>query len=120
MRRIALVEDNPDNRLLISIILEDEFEVVEFEDGLQAVEGLADSSVELVLLDISLPGMDGPQVLRSLRQDPRTTTLPVIAITAHAMRGARTHFLSMGFDGYVTKPIVDEQLLLDEIQGMLS
>ncbi len=120
MKKIALVEDNADNRLLISILLDDEFEVVEFEDGPAAVEGLADEEPDLVLLDISLPGMDGPDVLKHLREDPRSKSLPIIALTAHAMVGAREHYLSLGFDGYVSKPIVDEQILLDEIEGLLE
>lgn len=120
MKKIALVEDNPDNRMLISILLEDEYEIAEFEDGPSAVEGLADESPDLVLLDISLPGMDGPDVLKHLRGDPRTMGLPMIALTAHAMVGDRAHYLSLGFDGYVSKPIVDEQILLDEIEGLLE
>ncbi|MEM9461039.1 MAG: response regulator [Myxococcota bacterium] len=119
MTRIALVEDNPDNRLLISLILGDDYDVVEFEDGPAAVAGLAASGPDLVLMDISLPGMDGPDVLGHLREDPRTCHLPVVALTAHAMVGDRERYISMGFDGYVGKPIVDEMMLLDEVSGLL-
>ncbi len=120
MTRIAVVEDNPDNRLLVSVILEDDFDVVEFEDGSQALAGLADAKPDLVLLDISLPGLDGMQVLEKLRQAPATASLPVIALTAHAMVGDRERYLAAGFDAYVSKPITDEDLLLDAIGDLLT
>jgi CheY-like chemotaxis protein len=120
MTRIALVEDNPDNRLLARAILEDSYEVDEYESGADALAGLHNSSVALVLLDISLPGMDGTEVLRRIREDNALRELPVIALTAHAMAGDRERYLGMGFDAYVTKPIVDEQILLAEIRRLLE
>jgi CheY-like chemotaxis protein len=120
MIRIALVEDNPDNRLLAQAILEEHYEIDEYESGSDALAGLRRSPVSLVLLDISLPLMDGTEVLRHLRDDPALEHLPVIALTAHAMAGDRERFLDMGFDAYVTKPIVDETVLLNEIQRLLD
>ena len=73
----------------------------------------------LVLLDISLPGMDGTAVLAALRADPELKDLPVIALTAHAMAGDREKYLGLGFDGYLTKPIVDERVLIDGIAQLL-
>jgi len=119
VKKIALVEDDVDNRTQISLLLEDEFEVVEFENGLDAANRLLDSSPDLVLLDISLRSMSGTGVLKHLRSDPRTTGLPIIALTSHSMVGDRVHYLSLGFDGYISKPIVDEQILLDEIEELL-
>ena len=120
MKRIALVEDNPDNRLLARAILEELYEIVEYESGLDALEGMRSSVPELVLLDISLPVMDGTEVLRRIRQDDALRTLPVIALTAHAMTGDRDRYLAMGFDAYVTKPIIDERVLLREIERLLQ
>jgi two-component system, cell cycle response regulator DivK len=120
MKLIALVEDNPDNRLLARAILEDLYEIDEYESGSAALDGLRSVRPELVLLDISLPVMDGTEVLAHIRADPQLRTLPVIALTAHAMAGDREKFLTMGFDAYVTKPIVDEQLLLGEIERLLT
>ena len=120
MTRVAVIEDNPDNRLLLRALLEDDFELVEFCTGAAAVDGLADARIDVVLLDISLPDMTGSDVLRSLRADPRLEGLPVIALTAHAMRGDRERFLSEGFDDYVTKPIVDEQILFAAIARHLG
>lgn len=110
-RRLALVEDNIDNRVLAHAFLDDRFDLDDYENGPDALAGIARSKPELILLDISLPGMDGVEVLRRLRADPALAGLPVIAITAHAMTGDREKYLALGFDDYVTKPIVDEQLL---------
>jgi CheY-like chemotaxis protein len=120
MTRIALVEDNADNRMLVNAILEDHYQIEEYESGAEALAGLESDPPDLVLLDISLPAMDGTEVLRRMRADERLRTLPVIALTAHAMAGDREKYLGMGFDAYVTKPIVDESVLLGEIERLLN
>jgi CheY-like chemotaxis protein len=120
MIRIAVVEDNPDNRLLLQAILSGAFEVVEYDNGADALAGIAARRPDLVLLDISLPGMDGVEILQRLRADATLAGLPVIALTAHAMAGDREKYLSAGFDDYVTKPIVDENILLTAIGKQLG
>jgi CheY-like chemotaxis protein len=120
MTRIALVEDNADNRMLVNAILEDRYQIDEYESGAEALAGLESDPPDLVLLDISLPAMDGTEVLRRMRADERLRTLPVIALTAHAMAGDREKYLGMGFDAYVSKPIVDESVLLGEIERLLN
>jgi len=119
MKKIAVVEDNPDNRLLVQVILEPLYEVVEYETGFAALAGLPKDKPDLVLLDISLPEMDGSEVLRRIRGDGQLRTLPVIALTAHAMSGDREKYLAAGFNDYVTKPITDENLLLAAIKRLL-
>ena len=116
LTRIAVVEDNTDNRLLVRAILDGLYEVVEYPTGREALERMPADAPALVLLDISLPEMDGTEVLRHLRADPRLAALPVIALTAHAMAGDREKFLAAGFDDYVTKPILDE----DELTGAIA
>jgi two-component system sensor histidine kinase/response regulator len=120
MKKIAVVEDNPDNRLLVEVMLEPFYEVVEFENGMKALDGLPQVKPDLVLLDISLPEMDGTEVLQKIRANPVIQTLPVVALTAHAMAGDREKYLGAGFNDYVSKPIVDEQVLLDVIQRLLG
>jgi len=120
MRTIAIIEDNEDNRLLLKGILEDFFALQEFEAGPQAIAALPTAPPDLILLDISLPGMDGIAVLEKLRGIPATAGVPAIALTAHAMEGDRERFLAAGFDEYVAKPIVDETHLLTAIQRSLS
>jgi two-component system cell cycle response regulator DivK len=119
-RTIALVEDNPDNRLLVQAILDDEYDIVEFETGIAALDGFTTFVPDLVLLDISLPEMDGTEVLRRMRKDSRLATVWVIALTAHAMAGDRERFLSDGFNDYLTKPIVDDTLLIQAIERGLA
>jgi two-component system, cell cycle response regulator DivK len=121
MKRIAVVEDNPDNRLLVQAILEDRYELSEYETGADAVAGLGEDLPDLILLDISLPEMDGTEVLAWIRQQsaPLKDT-PVIALTAHAMAGDREKYLRAGFNDYLTKPIVDESVLTETIERWLG
>ena len=117
---IALVEDNPDNRLLVVALLEDEYEIREYETGPEALEGIPLDPPHLILLDISLPGMDGPEVLARLRTNPELVQIPAIALTAHAMAGDRERFLGMGFDDYLTKPIMEPDVLMEAIEALLD
>lgn len=120
MKRIALVEDNVDNRLLVQAILEDRCELHEYGDGPSAIRAMRESPPDLVLLDVSLPGMDGGEVLRLLRSEPSLSRVPVVALTAHAMKGDRERFLAAGFDDYVSKPILDERTLLGVVERWLG
>ena len=119
-RTIAVVEDNADNRLLLRAILGDLYVVAEYESGAEAIEAFAREIPDVVLMDISLPGMSGVEVLARMRADRRLQRLPVIALTAHAMAGDRDAYLAAGFDEYVSKPIIDERVLLRAIQRFLA
>lgn len=119
-RKVAVVEDNPDNRMLVQALLEDRYDISEYETGVEAVEGLPDDVPDVILLDISLPEMDGTEVLAWLRDRDDLKDVPVIALTAHAMAGDREKYLSIGFNDYVTKPILDEDVLIDAIERCLS
>ena len=118
--RIAVIEDNPDNRFLVQALLEELYDLSEFETGADAIEGLDQDQPDLVLLDISLPDMDGLEVFRWIREHRELREVPVIALTAHAMTGDREKFLAEGFNDYVTKPIVDESILLETIARWLK
>jgi len=118
--RIAVVEDNPDNRFLVQALLEDLYDLSEYESGASALEGLVEDLPDLVLLDISLPDMDGTEVLRWISDQEELADVPVVALTAHAMAGDREKFLAEGFNDYVTKPIVDESILLETIARWLK
>ena len=82
--------------------------------------GLLADGPDLVLLDISLPEMDGTEVLQWIRRQDVFRDLPVIALTAHAMAGDREKYLAAGFNDYVTKPIIDESVLLEAIERWLT
>ncbi len=120
MKKIAIVEDNEDNQILFEAMLEDEYEIVTYDDGNQALAGIEAALPDIVLMDISLPGMDGVEVLKKLRALPVVGALPVIALTAHAMAGDRERLMGEGFDDYVSKPVVEEDLLLDPIRELLE
>lgn len=120
MATLAVVEDNADNRLLLQAILGEEFDLVEYENGADALSAFSKQRPDLVLMDISLPGMDGHDILKRIRGDAALSRLPVIALTAHAMAGDRERFLAEGFDDYITKPIVDERQLFASIRRLLK
>ena len=120
MKRIAVVEDNPDNRLLVRAILEDHYELCEYESGKEALAKAPGDRPDLILLDISLPEMDGPEVLEHLRASGPLSKVPVVALTAHAMLGDRERFLAKGFDDYIPKPILDPAHLIGVIERLLA
>ncbi|HUH12974.1 MAG TPA: response regulator, partial [Longimicrobiales bacterium] len=100
--------------------LEDLYEISEYESGRAALEGVVGDVPDLVLLDISLPEMDGTEVLARMKVDRVLRTVPVIALTAHAMAGDRERYIAAGFDEYVAKPIYEEEVLLSAIRRCLG
>ena len=113
MAKILLVEDNPHNRALFVTLLESRKHEVEVAvDGKEALDMLTGPLYDLVLLDLSLPKVDGWTVARTIRgnADPARAGVPVLALTAHAMRGDRDRALEAGCDGYVSKPVSPREL----------
>ena len=109
MAKILLVEDEPDNRDLIGMALEmDGHEMFHAGTGEEGLERAHESRPNLILMDLSLPGgMDGLETTRRLRMDSSFSEVPIIALTAHAMRGDRERALESGCDEYISKPIRD-------------
>ena len=104
--RVLIVEDNDKNMKLFRDVLQvSGFETLEATSGEQAIELAVQRAPDLVLMDIQLGGMDGLTALQRLRQDGRTASTPVVALTAQAMAGDRERFLEAGFDGYMSKPV---------------
>lgn len=102
---VLIVEDDPINRMLATRILAAAgIQYVEAIDGEQALIQLSRRRPDLVLMDLSLPGIDGWEVTRRIRRDPDLATLPVLAVSAHAMSGDRERALAAGCDDYLTKP----------------
>lgn len=117
--RILVVEDNVDNMKLTSWALEDAgYDFVGADSAEQALGLLERHMFDLVLMDISLPGMDGKEATRRLRADPRFATLPIVAVTAHAIRDEEQAIRSCGVNDMLTKPI-DETRLLRTVEKML-
>jgi two-component system cell cycle response regulator DivK len=103
---LLLVEDNEDNRIIYSTVLRHlGYHVIEAQDGVQAVEFARSAQPDLILMDISIPRMDGWEATRILRGDPRTSAIPIIALTAHALADDRERAAEVGFSSYLAKPI---------------
>ncbi len=120
MPRILLVEDNEMNRDMLSRrLLRKGFEVVMAEDGALGVERAASEAPALILMDMSLPVIDGWEATRRIKANPATCAIPVIALTAHAMAEDRDKALAAGCDDYDTKPI-DLDRLLAKIHAWLN
>ena len=119
MKRIMIVEDLEWNRDLLIQLLEDEFELLVAVDGAAGVALARQEQPNLILLDLSLPVIDGWEAARLLKSDERTARIPVIALTAHAMEGDRERAHECGCDAYVTKPI-DHVKLAAQIRELLA
>ncbi len=110
--RILYIEDNFQNKRLVRKMLQARgFEVLEADDGLTGVEVATRELPDLILMDISLPGIDGVEATQRLKARPDTGEIPIIALTANAMRGDRERFLAAGCDDYLSKPISTAELL---------
>ncbi len=104
--RILVVEDNPMNmELAVDLLRLRGHEVLSAETGLEALEIAGRERLDLILMDVQLPGMDGLAVTRKLKENPATEHIPVVALTAHAMKGDAERMLSHGCAGYIAKPI---------------
>ena len=118
--KVLVVEDNFMNMMLVKEILEVKgYEIIEATDGAQALVMVKSERPDLVLMDINLPIMDGVAVMKALKKDESTSMIPVLALTASAMKGDAERFIGEGFDGYVAKPI-DMKKLLESVEKGLA
>jgi len=120
MMKVLIAEDNPVNRELLRELLEGRgYGVDEACDGVEALEMLNRARPDILLLDLGMPKLDGYSVVQKIRKNPMLADLPVLAVTAYAMRGDREKVLDSGFDGYLSKPI-DAASLEQELERLLS
>ena len=104
--KILIVEDNQDSRELVVKVLKNKgYQMIEAVDGEEALEKTADHKPNIILMDISIPKLDGYEVAKRLKEHEEFKSIPIVALTAHAMRGDREKFISIGFEGYISKPI---------------
>lgn len=115
--KILIVEDNAINMDLINVMLEPfDYLIIEAYDGYEALKKVeSNNDISLILLDIGLPGIDGIEVFKRLKNMEAGKNIPVIAVTAHAMAGNREHLLSVGFDDFIPKPI-EKNILYQKIK----
>ena len=122
-RKILVVEDNDMNMQLVEYLLEEAgYDIVKATSGEEALSITRNPAVhapDLILMDIHLPGMDGLSVVRFMKANERTARVPILALTAHAMRGDKDRFLEAGCDGYISKPI-DVKTFLSSIEKYLE
>jgi two-component system, cell cycle response regulator DivK len=119
MIKVFIAEDNAVNRELLRELLESRgYTVVEACDGEDALRMIEQTQPDILLLDIGMPVLDGFAVVRQLRQNPRLSALPAVAVTAYAMQGDRERILNSGFDGYLSKPI-NARSLAEELDRLL-
>jgi two-component system cell cycle response regulator DivK len=106
VKTVLVVEDDQDNReMVIKVLKHNGYRAIEAVDGEEAVERTKAENPDLILLDLHIPKMNGYEVTRRLKGDQGLQHIPIIALTAHAMKGDREEALAIGFDGYITKPI---------------
>lgn len=111
-KTVLYIEDNFHNRRIVRKILQSRgYTVIEAEDGMTGLEMVQELKPHLILLDIGLPGMDGLEVVGRIKADEELRDIPVIALTASAMRGDRERFLAAGCDDYISKPIQAVELI---------
>jgi CheY-like chemotaxis protein len=110
---VLIVDDQPDNREMFSTLLRSEgYRTREAAGGMEAMDQIAREAPQLILLDVSMPDMDGYAVASLLKADPKTSAIPIIMVTAHTGRGARVVGLHTGVEDYLTKPVDAPELLL--------
>ena len=116
---VLIVEDNPDNMITIKALLDRKCQIIEAEDGRTGVEMARTHQPHLILMDIALPGMNGIEALNEIRKEEKLEMVPIIAVSASAMKGDREDFIALGFDGYISKPI-DNVLFEKTIEEFLN
>jgi CheY-like chemotaxis protein len=120
MINVLVAEDNAVNRELLRELLESRgYNVMEASDGQEALQMMEQTRPDILLLDLGMPVLDGFAVVRQIRKNPSLATLPVLAVTAYAMRGDRENVLNAGFDGYLSKPI-NARELSNELERLLQ
>jgi CheY-like chemotaxis protein len=120
MARITVIDDSDDTREVFYYMLRDAHEVTMAANAEEAFELFRNQPPDIILMDISLPGLSGVDALQRIRADGGLSRVPVIAVTAHAMQGDRERYLKAGFDHYITKPVVDVAGLLDVVNRFLA
>lgn len=119
-KKILIVDDNQDSRDLVVKVLKNRgYQMVEAVDGEDALEKATAENPDIILMDISIPKLDGYEVTRRLKSQEKFKNIPIIALTAHAMKGDKEKAMQAGCDGYITKPISVHELP-DQIKSYLK
>lgn len=119
MKKVLIADDKATSRELVRTVLENSgYFVIEAADGIEALQNARDGLPDLIILDLQMPGLNGFAVLQELRNDRQFAATPILALTASAMQGDRERAMTIGFNGYLTKPL-GLALLRSEVERLL-
>jgi CheY-like chemotaxis protein len=111
-KRILIIEDNTETQLILKIYLRDFYEIDAVQTAVEGLKKIKKNNYSLIVLDINLPGeLDGNDVIRKLKKDPEHKSIPILVITAYALKGDKEKYLSMGANGYLSKPVDKKDVL---------
>jgi CheY-like chemotaxis protein len=111
-KRILVVEDNTETQLILKIYLRDSFEVDIVPTAVEGLKKIKRNKYALIILDINLPGeLNGNDVIRTVKNDPESVSIPILVVTAYALKGDREKYLAMGANGYLPKPVDKKDIL---------
>jgi DNA-binding response OmpR family regulator len=117
-KKVLIVEDDPDIRTMMQFVLEDDYELILCEDGRIGIDKALEERPDLILLDIYMPGMSGFEVCKAVRDNPETSSIPIIILTAGALKEEVSEGYATGADDYIFKPFEPEQLI-ERIEKLL-
>lgn len=111
-KRILVVEDNTETQLILKIYLRDSYEVDIVQTAIEGLKKIKKNKYALIILDINLPGeLNGNDVIKAVKNDPDSVSVPILVVTAYALKGDREKYLAMGADGYLPKPVDKKDIL---------
>jgi CheY-like chemotaxis protein len=111
-KKILIIEDNAETQLILKIYLRDFYDVDTVETGTEGLQKISKNGYSLIILDINLPGgVDGNDIIKKLKKDPKYKQLPILVVTAYALKGDKEKYLAMGANGYLTKPFNKNEIV---------
>lgn len=120
METISIIDDDEDFTNIIKFLLQEKWSLTIYHEWKTALEEYAKQPPDLIMLDISLPDIDGTEVLKMIREIPALRSVKVVAVTGYALPGDREKYLNLGFDEYAAKPITDKNMLNTLIERLLA
>lgn len=120
-KRILIIEDNAETQLILKIYLRDFYEIHTASTAVEGLKKIRENKYNLIVLDINLPGeLNGNDVILNLKNDPEYRTIPILVVTAYALKGDRENYLAMGANGYLAKPVERMDILQSVKELILS
>ncbi len=119
-KRILIIEDNAETQLILKIYLRDFYEIHSVTTAIDGLNKIRENKYSLIVLDINLPGeMNGSDLILNLKNDPEFKSIPILVVTAYALKGDRENYLAMGANGYLAKP-VDRKDIINSVKELIQ